>query len=418
MPHPSSALIAAGRHGLIALALAAPAFAAQAVSYFTWQAVELPASTGASCGNGSPYRFFVNRTPLSNKTVVIYEGGGACWDQASCKGNGPLSASNPNGIPANYMSSIEHKLATPFQARVHPLQSVQTQSWNIVFVPYCTGDVHTGNAVAVYSDADAANPLTYAHKGSINTEAMAGWLKATLPRPDHLLVTGYSAGGAGASANYAVLRTVLDPKKSALLADSGPLFPAPRSGSLAQYPSKPLQEKIRVTWGLDRADGLLGKMNARYPGVLDADDLGSLTTGLGKAFPQDRLGFATQQEDQVYAGFSYAKFYPEIAAMAGDAQKQALNEKWRVDVGNWVARMNTQPNVGYYIPNGRTLMQAHCLTVVTFGGTAIKEANWRSVGQFVDNLIDGKGQPIRAIETKRIIQSTLPLGLDSLLGIE
>ena len=50
---------------------------AASAGYFQWEAVELPASTGASCGNGSPYRFFVNRTPFTTKTVVIFEGGGA-----------------------------------------------------------------------------------------------------------------------------------------------------------------------------------------------------------------------------------------------------------------------------------------------------------------------------------------------------
>jgi len=86
---------------------------AASAGYFQWEAVELPASTGASCGNGSPYRFFVNRTPFTTKTVVIFEGGGACWDQNACagKGEGPLglsilSASNPNGVPADYMTNI------------------------------------------------------------------------------------------------------------------------------------------------------------------------------------------------------------------------------------------------------------------------------------------------------------------------
>ncbi|HIV70440.1 MAG TPA: hypothetical protein H9903_05900, partial [Candidatus Aquabacterium excrementipullorum] len=27
-------------------------------SYMKWEAIEMPASTGASCGNGTPYRFF------------------------------------------------------------------------------------------------------------------------------------------------------------------------------------------------------------------------------------------------------------------------------------------------------------------------------------------------------------------------
>ena len=53
--------------GLGTLALAGAAFSAHAVKYLAWEAVELPVASGASCGNGSPYRFFVNRTPFSSK---------------------------------------------------------------------------------------------------------------------------------------------------------------------------------------------------------------------------------------------------------------------------------------------------------------------------------------------------------------
>ena len=31
-----------------------------------WEAIEAPAASGASCGNGSPYRFFVNRTTTTD----------------------------------------------------------------------------------------------------------------------------------------------------------------------------------------------------------------------------------------------------------------------------------------------------------------------------------------------------------------
>ena len=136
--------------------------AAQA-GYFQWEAVELPAASGASCGNGSPYRFFVNRTPFTSKTVVMFEGGGACWDQGACKGGTLLDAVNPDGIPANYMTDFNRQahwgLVTPFTARIDPLQAVQTQGWNIVYLTYCTGDVHTGNKVAVYDNVDPANPM-------------------------------------------------------------------------------------------------------------------------------------------------------------------------------------------------------------------------------------------------------------------
>jgi hypothetical protein len=56
-----------------------------------WEAIEAPASSGASCGNGSPYRFFVNRTTNAanaKKTVIMFEGGGACWEQNACQMKG------------------------------------------------------------------------------------------------------------------------------------------------------------------------------------------------------------------------------------------------------------------------------------------------------------------------------------------
>uniref|UniRef100_UPI00201905F1 hypothetical protein n=1 Tax=Acinetobacter baumannii TaxID=470 RepID=UPI00201905F1 len=48
--------------------------------YFQWDTVTAPTGGGAPCGNGTPYRFFVNRTPFPRKTVILFEGGGACWD--------------------------------------------------------------------------------------------------------------------------------------------------------------------------------------------------------------------------------------------------------------------------------------------------------------------------------------------------
>lgn len=402
--------------GLTSVALAGAAFAAHAVTYFSWQTVELPASSGASCGNGTPYRFFVNRTPLTNRTIVVYEGGGACWDQKACLGGGLLSASNPDGVPANYMSALPHQLSTPFTARINPIQAVRTQGWNIVFVPYCTGDVHTGNGAALYADADATKPLAYFHRGAVNSEGLAAWLKANMPRPDQLLVTGFSAGGAGATAHYGFIRNALNPKKSALLADSGPLFPAPRSGTASQYPSLPLQNKIREAWGLDGPNGLVTKLLAQYPGAGDADNLGSMTTGLAKVFPNDRLGYALFQQDGIYSDFSYSKFYPEIAATTGDDRARLLNAKWRQDITNWLAAIQPHQNVGFYIPYARDIISSHCLTTVTFSGTAIKEANLKNVGSFIDNLIDGTGTPLRAVEVAEVRQTAFPGLLGSIIN--
>jgi hypothetical protein len=288
--------------------------------------------------------------------------------------------------------------STPFLSRFSLLGAVQTQSWNIVFVPYCTGDVHAGNAVGVYNDVDPSKPLTYMHRGKANSEGLAAWLKTNLPKPDQLLVSGFSAGGVGATANYALVRNALSPKKSALLADSGPLFPAYRSGTSAQYPSLPLHNKIRGAWGLDGPNGLVTKLLTQYPGAGDVDNLGSLTTGLAKIFPQDRLGYAVFQQDGIFSDFSYTKLYPEIAAATGDAKAQLLNVKWRQDIGNWLDSMQPHANIGYLVPEVRSLMSSHCLTVITFANTGIPSQNVRSVVAFVDNLLDPTKPLIRAKE--------------------
>jgi len=404
----SSMLLGAGRGVALTLLTTVAAQAA----YLKWEMVELPASSGASCGNGTPYRFFVNRTPFTSKTMVMFEGGGACWDQAACKGGTLLDAVNPDGIPTNYMTDWNRQahlgLVTPFTTRVNPLTSIQTQSWNMVYLTYCTGDVHTGNKAAVYNNVDAANPLTYQHRGAVNAEAVAKWMAANLPKPDHLLLTGFSAGGVGSAANYPVFRNTIQPKKMALLADSGPLFSVPRHATPQQAPSVLLHNKIRDVWGLDGENGLVTQLIKRYPEAGSVDNLGTLSTGLGKIYPQDRIGYAVFQEDTNFSAFSYQKFYPEIAgASTNEDRLKLLNVKWRQELATWRDMLDTQPNVGYYVPNARDINGSHCLTIVTFGGTSIVEKGLRSVETFLNNLLDGKGTPLRAWEEKPTTQRVL-----------
>ncbi len=386
--------------------------AAAHAGYLQWETVELPASSGATCGNGTPYRFFVNRTPFTSKTVVMFEGGGACWDPGACEGGILLDAVNPDGIPTNYMTDWNRQahlgLVTPFTMRLHPLQSVQTQSWNIVYLTYCTGDVHTGNKVAVYDNVDPANPMAYHHRGMVNAKAVAAWMAKNLKQPEKLFLTGFSAGGVGSAALYPAFREALKPKQMSLLADSGPLFNVPRDATPEQAPSVLLHNKIRTVWGLDGANGLVTELITKYPGAGSADNLGSITAGLGKIFPKDRISYANFQEDTNCSAFSYQKFYPEIAnAPDNETRLKLLNQKWRQEITPWVAQMETQPNIGYYIPNKRELNGSHCLTIVTFGGTSIVETGLKDVGRFVDNLIDGKGTPIRAFEKNPTSQRVL-----------
>lgn len=128
--------------------------------YDAWQTIQLAPSTGAVCGDGSPFKFFVNRVADTRNTIVYMEGGGACWDYASCTGQtGVRGARNPNGIPDDYMSLLNPgaSLVSPFVTRVSPFDAVKTQGWNMVYIPYCTGDIYSGDRVAVYDDPSGQN---------------------------------------------------------------------------------------------------------------------------------------------------------------------------------------------------------------------------------------------------------------------
>lgn len=70
----------------------------------------------------------------------------------------------------------------------------------MVYVPYCTGDIYSGDKVAVYDNPQAAQPpLVWHHNGLRNTRAVVAWLKNNLQRPAQLLTTGCSAGGGQAA---------------------------------------------------------------------------------------------------------------------------------------------------------------------------------------------------------------------------
>ncbi len=400
--------------GMLALCLATGA----AHAYYSWETVTLPASSGASCGNGTPYRFFVNRALITDATVLVYEGGGACWDQKACLGQGVLSAANPNGIPADYMSKLTNAaatgLVTPFSARLDPFQSVRTQSWNQVYLPYCTGDVHTGSKITVYSDADPANPRVEYHRGQVNIRAAAAWLRANWGRPSQLLLTGFSAGGVGATATYASVRDALSPTdRTSLIADSGPLFNAPHGGTAEQFPSLPLHTTIRSAWGLDEPGGLVTSF-ASLAGF-DSNNLGTVSTALASRYPNDRFGFALFGADADFSAFSYAKFYPEIAAASGAAQFALLNARWQKDIDQWLPTLATRANVAWYLPWYRNFNKSHCLSIVDFSGTAIEERGLASFSNFVDNTL-ARDAPLRARETDQVSDYSRPVSAGLLLA--
>lgn len=323
---------------------------------YAWQLVELP---GTLCSNGSQYRFWYYDSPTSNNLVISFEGGGACWDYPSCSGQtGILGAANPNGIPADYITGFQAEYVSPLVNGADPgipgraKQNIATNGWDVVYMPYCTGDVHIGNNVVTYYDPAGVNPpIVFRHVGFQNTVAALGFLRTRFPSINKLLITGFSAGGVASSAVFYEARRTLQPAKGYLLNDSGPVFPAPG----ATYNSRPLHDLIKAQWNLQ---SLYGQLAATF----DPNDFGSINTMVAREFPTDQLAYTGYSSDYNFSRFSYERFYPGIT-------QAGVLQKWRQDQTNLINQIKAFPNYSYHVPWHRPINDSHCSSIITFIGS-------------------------------------------------
>ncbi len=174
---------------------------------------------GAKCGNGSPTGIGVNPTAASNKVVIFLEGGGACYEAKGCTGPMP-SASHFMGYGATELADYaKNDGAKGIFDRTDPKNPFR--GFNFVFVPYCTGDVHTGDKVKV----DGGVTLNFV--GQRNLKAMLPKVVANFPAPDKVVFAGSSAGGFGSMYDFWLVDDAFGGKNTLLIDDSGPFFPMP-----------------------------------------------------------------------------------------------------------------------------------------------------------------------------------------------
>lgn len=323
---------------------------------YNWVRVELP---GTVCSNGSQYRFWYYDSPTSNNMVISFEGGGACWDYASCSGAaGILGAAHPNGIPADYITSFEPMYVSPIINGADPgipgraKKTIVTNGYDMVYMPYCTGDVHVGNRVVTYTDPTNANPpIVFRHNGYNNTIAALNFLHGRFPSINKLVVTGFSAGGVASGAAFYFARRTLNPTKGYLLDDSGPMFPAPNSS----YSSWQLHQTIKTAWNLP-------SVFSQLPATFNQNDLGTINSMVATQFPNDLMAYTAYNSDYNFSRFSYERFFPGIT-------KAQVLAKWRTDTTNLINKVKTYSNWSYHVPWERPINDSHCVSIITFIGS-------------------------------------------------
>jgi Pectinacetylesterase len=191
------------------------------------------------CSDGSRFSFWVRKA--NPKKVVFYlQGGGACFSAKTCAPGSDLYRANirsdngPTGQAG--MFDLAHK-RNPFA------------DYSIVYVPYCTGDVHIGNTTTKYAPG-----LTVRHKGYVNGSAALDHLAATFPDATNVAVMGESAGSVAAPLYAGLVSDRLPRARITVLADG--------SGS---YPDVPRFNNMIAAWGAGKALPDWAKSAGRSP---------------------------------------------------------------------------------------------------------------------------------------------------------
>jgi hypothetical protein len=170
-----------------------------------------------TCIYNTPYHFFAKRGSV-NKLLMYYQGGGACWEQLTCEipvcdsEVNPAGGDNPNNwVGAGAGFADLSNPANPFK------------DWNIVFVSYCTCDVHFGDTEQDYHNKvpPTPDPLHVWHKGYDNAKIAEKFAREHFVNPEEIFVTGSSAGAYGAIFQAPLLHSVWPHSKFTVLGDAG-----------------------------------------------------------------------------------------------------------------------------------------------------------------------------------------------------
>jgi cysteine-rich repeat protein len=229
-----------------------------------WTYVEVP---GTRCMNGSPAGFAVNHNPDSSNVMIYLEGGGACFSDV-CDFT---AFSIPFVPPADGIFS-----------RINSVNPVK--DWTMIYVPYCTGDIHAGDAERMLGGQ------LRQFRGYSNITRYLEQLVPSFPA-ERVLLTGISAGGFGAALNSTQVADAYgDGVELTVIDDSGP----PLSNDVIP---PCLQTLFRDTWNLDAT--LLAACDTCDPNDFATDYLDHVLTN----YPSVRFGLFSNTADVVISTY-------------------------------------------------------------------------------------------------------------------
>ncbi|KAJ0393042.1 hypothetical protein P43SY_005119 [Pythium insidiosum] len=161
-----------------------------------------PSRPGTNFSTNATFFFqvFPNEKQDKRKVLLFMQGGGGCVDDYTCNFALQCSSSESMLIPN------ARALSAGILNRSDPANAFN--DWNIVHIPYCTGDIHVGNRTLPSTESGIEAVLnrpmclkqnqTMHLNGFNNADAAFKWALTNFPNPEHLVLGGASAGSLGA----------------------------------------------------------------------------------------------------------------------------------------------------------------------------------------------------------------------------
>ena len=261
-----------------------------------WQSI--PGGPDCQCSDGSPFEIW-ERPADPTKVMLYFESGGACFSAETC---GPDSQTYKKNLDLG----VAPDLGGVFD-ETNPENPIA--DWSIVYVPYCTGDVHLGDTETVYSDT-----VTIDHNGFNNADLGLQTVVADHPDVEQLLVAGSSAGSIPSPGFAGLAADVLPDAEIVTFGDSSAAYPDAPALNVVIGGLWNVQENIPdwpVNEGLTPEDwsipGLYVQSGLQHPEITFArfdfayDQVQAFFAGLAGTPADDLLSLIEQSEADIEA---------------------------------------------------------------------------------------------------------------------
>lgn len=275
----------------------------------SWEQVLAPPD--CVCSDGSPYYYWIRRAD-PERVVFFLDGGGACFSAGTC---GPTSPT----FNQNLADGADVAAGAPATGGIFALDDDRNPfaDWSMVFVPYCTGDLHLGDKTQDYGDG-----IVIRHNGAVNARTALDTTAEEFPDAGQVVVAGSSAGSAGAPLYAGLASDLLPDAEVTLLADASGAYP----------------DDVGITTAIGSLWGVFDRL-PDWPEQTgpppDAWSLPRLLVQAGRHVPDMRLATINTAYDDVQATFSalIGRSGDLLAMIEGN---NALIESEGVDLRTWI----------------------------------------------------------------------------------